>query len=103
MEKPELNIVEAVIRNIKNCLFHLDAGQLERFLVWLESHTKSKVAENGKLTVHFTSWLESLSKQRVLDEGFLITSEIFWFKYRGEFDNNYDDRIKSNLKGKRND
>lgn len=86
MEKLELNIVEAVIRNIKNCLFHLDAGQLERFLVWLESHTKSKVSEGGRLNFQFTTWLEALPKGQVLDEGFLIASEIFWFRYRGEFD-----------------
>ncbi len=85
MKNPNLHIVEDVVRNIKNCLFHLDAGQLERFLVWLESHTKSKVSECGKLNFQFTAWLETLPKEQVVDEGFLIASEIFWFRYRGEF------------------
>lgn len=88
VDDQELDIVEAVVRNLNHWLFFLDPCQREFFFEWLESHTGSDLVENGKLNRRLSIWLNSLPKQRALDEGFLMASEIFWFMNRGAFDEN---------------
>jgi hypothetical protein len=86
VDDPELNIVEAVLRNVNYRLSSLDSCRKELFFEWLKNHTRLEAAHCETLDDCLLNWFQSLSKQQMLDEGFLIVSEIIWFKHRSLFE-----------------